>query len=330
MTDESPSSPARLTVAPGPHLHDGALTTRRMMADVLLGLLPLVVVALWIFRAPAAFQMALGTAAAMGAETLFALMRNRRPSLGDGSAAVTGLILALSLPACAPWYVAVVGSFVAIGIGKAAFGGLGNNIFNPAMVGRAFAMIAFPAAMGATAYVVPSSTIEALTTATPLTALKMTGAVTPLGALFVGTTNGSIGETSALAALIGGLYLCWRRTASWEIPAGAVVIVALLAGIPNLLKPGAAWTVLHTLSAGALLYGAFFIATDPVTSPLTPKGKFIFGAGFGALVLMFRSWSGYPEGVMFAVLLMNALAPLINRWTIPTPVGGPVPEKKAS
>lgn len=337
-TPSSPPSPAKpvsppapvLSVAPGPHVFSSALTTQRMMIDVLIALVPLVVAAVAVFRQLAVFQMVIGVVAALAAEWLFMRMRGRQATLADGSAAVTGLILALSLPATAPWYVATVGSFTAIGLSKVIFGGLGQNIFNPAMVGRAFVMIAFPAALGASAYVVDKSAVDALTHATPLTALKMAGQTTALAPLFLGTTNGSIGETSALAALIGGAYLCLRRTASWEIPAGAIAAVLVFSGLPNLLHPGAEWTVLHQFCGGAFLFGAFFIATDPVSSPLTPKGKFIFGAGFGALVLMIRKLSGYPEGVMFAVLLMNAIVPLINRWTIPVPVGGPVPERKPS
>lgn len=327
----SPSSPPPapvLTVAPGPHIISGSLTTRRMMIDVLLGLLPLVAVAVWQFRHLALIQIAIGVVSALVAEWLFQRMRGRAATLSDGSAAVTGLILALSLPATAPWYVAAIGSFAAIGLAKVVFGGVGQNLFNPAMVGRAFAMIAFPAAMGASAYIAAQSPIDALTHATPLTALKMANEVTALGPLFLGTTNGSIGETSALAAILGGLYLCLRRTASWEIPAGAILSVVVAAGLPALFRDGTGWSVAHDLSAGAFLFGAFFIATDPVSSPLTPKGKWIFGATYGLLVLLIRSFSGYPEGVMFAILIVNAVVPLINRISIPVPVGGPVPERK--
>lgn len=332
MTSEAPPAAASpsWTVAPGPHISNASFTTRRMMLDVLIALAPLCGVAVWMFRGQAVFQMVLACVAALAAETLFMAMRGRKATLCDGSALVTGLILGLSLPATAPWYVSVIGGFAAIGLGKTLFGGLGQNLFNPAMVGRAFVMMAFPAAMGATAYVQAQSGVDAMTQATPLTALKMSGEIAPLLALFLGTTNGSIGETSALACLLGGLYLCLRRTASWEIPAGAIAAVAACAGLLALFRPGADWTLLHDLSAGAFLFGAFFILTDPVSSPLTPKGKFIFGVGFGLLVLMMRRLSAYPEGVMFAVLIMNAVVPLINRGTIPVPVGGPVPERKPS
>ena len=218
--------------------------------------------------------------------------------------------------------VGVIASFVAIGIGKTIFGGVGMNLFNPAMVGRAFVMIAFASVLAASGYQDMASAVDAVTQATPLDTFKQTGVAAPLSALFFGLTNGSLGETSALACLIGGIYLCIRRTASWEIPAGVLLSVTVLGGIANLANPDAAWTVLHHLLGGSLLFGAFFIATDPVSSPLTPKGKFIFGIGIGAFIMLLRLFSGYPEGVMFAVLLMNAVTPLINRWTIPRPLGG--------
>ncbi|MDQ7005830.1 MAG: RnfABCDGE type electron transport complex subunit D [Acidobacteriota bacterium] len=322
----SESSPA-LRVAPSPHLAQGSFTTRRMMIDVLIALAPVIAVALWVFRWYAVKQVGLSVLACLAFEALFTSWRGRRPTLGDASAAVTGLILGLSLPWSAPWYVSVIASMVAVGIGKIVFGGLGQNLFNPAMVGRAFVMICFPAALGAAAYTVAGAGLEVITQATPLTAAKQLGEATGFTALALGTANGSLGETSALACLIGGLYLCLRRTASWEIPLGTLASVGVIASIAWWIAPGALTHPLHHLLGGALLFGAFFIATDPVTSPLTGRGKLIFGAGLGALVMLIRLASGYPEGVMFAVLLMNAVVPLINRWTIPEPVGGPVPAR---
>ena len=380
-----------LHVAPSPHVFNSAESTQKMMIDVLVALGPVVVMSIYVFGLFAVKQILICTVAALAAEAVFMAMRGKRFSLGDCSAAVTGLILAMSLPGTAPWYVGVIGAFVAIGIGKVVFGGLGQNIFNPAMVGRAFVMLAFAGAVGASGYVLkpeapapatttapaamvakadaatqaadagstvvtpslakakPAATApaegeadaDAITQATPMTRGKMadnklaTGeALTPeeehlpsLGSLLIGTVNGSLGETSALACLLGGLYLLLRRTASWQIPAGVLSAVVVI-GLPIQLWGHSQMSLGYQLLGGALMFGAFFIATDLVTSPLTPKGKFIFGAGVGALVMLFRTLSNYPEGVMFAVLIMNGLTPLINNWTVPKPLGGPVPEKK--
>jgi len=318
MTDSAPA----IHVAPSPHIFSMEMTTRGMMRDVLIALGPVVVAAMYYFRWPAVKQLLISVIACLAAEAIFTRLRSRPLCLGDLSAVVTGIILGLSLPATAPWFVGCIGAIVAMGIGKMVFGGLGMNIFNPAMVGRAFVMIAFAGNLAAAGYVDTAGTVDIISQATPLTAYKQTGAAAPLKYLFLGLTNGSLGETSALACLLGGTYLCLRRVASWQIPAGVLAGAAAVAGIVNLADPADPWTTLHHLLSGALLFGAFFIATDPVTSPLTPKGKWIFGIGIGAIVMLLRLLSGYPEGVMFAVLLMNAVSPLINRWTIPRPFGG--------
>ena len=310
-----------LNVAPSPHVTHAGDTTRRMMIDVLIALVPPVAMAVYLFRGLAAQQLIICLVTSLAAETLLLKLRGKSFSLLDGSAAVTGIILALSLPATAPWYAGVIASVVAIGIGKIIFGGLGMNIFNPAMVGRAFVMISFAGAMGAAAYQQSGSVVDAITQATPMDALKQSGVITPIHDLFFGLTNGSMGETSALACLLGGLYLCLRRTAAWQIPLGVILATTVFAGLADLAGGLHGTLLLHHLLGGALLFGAFYIATDPVSSPLTAKGKFIFGLGVGSLVMFLRLFSGYPEGVMFAVLLMNALAPLINRWTIPQTFG---------
>ncbi|MCK4546441.1 MAG: RnfABCDGE type electron transport complex subunit D [Candidatus Eisenbacteria sp.] len=320
-----------------------SLSTRRMMIDVMVGLAPATAMAVFMFRWYAVVQVGLCILSCMAAEALFCWMRRRPIPVGDCSAPVTGLILGLSLPWSAPWHIAVIGSFAAMGLGKAVFGGLGYNIFNPAMVGRAFVMLSFAKAMGASAFVGTKSGLAVIAQATPLTVAKkfaadlsvgkvITGdlqlqmeAASDLWPLFVGQVNGCLGETSALALLVGGVYLCLRRSASWEIPAGIIISALVVSGLANWagLTP---FTALHHLIGGSLLFGAFFIATDPVTSPLTPKGKFYFGIGVGILVVLLRLFSGYPEGVMFAVLLMNAVTPVINRRTIPRPLGGGGPE----
>jgi len=351
-----PSKAPVLHVAPSPHTFDSARTTRKMMADVLIALAPVVAVSIYVFKLHAVRQIVICMISALFAEAFFTTLRGKKVTLHDCSAAVTGLILALSLPGTAPWYVGVIGAFVAIGIGKVIFGGLGQNIFNPAMVGRAFVMLAFAGAVGASGYVLkpiqnigPDGTPvqvadpgDAITQATPMTwgktvdnklaagekLLPQEEHLPSLGSLFLGTVNGSLGETSALACLIGGLFLLLRGTASWQIPAG-VLLAATAIGLPVQIWGHSQMSLGYQLLAGALMFGAFFIATDLVTSPITPKGKFIFGLGVGALVMLFRLLSNYPEGVMFAVLIMNGLTPLINQWTIPTPLGGPVPAPAA-
>ena len=320
--DEKDASATVLNVAPSPHLTNTAMTTRKMMLDVLISLLPVVIMSVYVFRGYAVKQIVICLISCLAAEALFVKMRKKPLTLMDLSAGVTAIILAMSLPGSAPWYVGVIASFVAIGIGKIVFGGLGMNIFNPAMVGRAFVMIAFAGALAASGYESAGSAVDIMSQATPMDAFKQNGSVPALSVLFWGLTNGSLGEISAVACLIGGVYLCIRRTASWEIPAGVLLSVLVIGGIENLASPETGWTVLHHVFGGALLFGAFFIATDPVTSPVTPKGKWIFGIGVGFLVMVLRIFSGYPEGVMFAVLIMNAITPLINQKSIPEPFGG--------
>jgi electron transport complex protein RnfD len=343
---EQPVEPGPATpqpyVAPSPHMFDTALTTRGMMRDVIIALSPTLVAAVVIFQWYAVVQVGLCVLSCLAAETVFTTMRGRTVPLADLSAAVTGVILGLSFPATAPWYVAVIGSFIAIGLGKVVFGGLGYNLFNPAMVGRAFVLLSFAKQIGASAYSAAEANVAVITQATPLTVAKKFASDLAAGKadvsqapdvlqwdgllpLLLGNVNGSLGETSSLALLIGGTYLCLRRSASWEIPVSCIAAAGVCAALANSLGL-TQMTTPHQLLSGALLFGAFFIATDPVSSPLSPKGKYVFGAGIGVLVVLIRVFSGYPEGVMFAVLLMNATVPLINRWTIPRPLGGPLPQ----
>jgi electron transport complex protein RnfD len=246
------------------------------------------------------------------------------------------MILAFSLPPEFSLYMAVIGGAVAIALAKGIFGGLGHNLFNPAMVGRAFLMICFPAAMGM--WTAPEMVFENLgrdgaTMATPgmdgatmATPLQATAEHLPgLKAMFVGQVGGCVCETSALAVLLGGLYLVVRGVADWRLVAGTLAGAAVFATIAHWADPQAYQGAAYHLVAGSLLFGAFFIATDYVGAPITPSGRWIFGLGVGVLVMVIRLFGAYPEGVMFAILIMNALTPLIERITIPTPFGGHVP-----
>lgn len=331
-TSEDVAGPT-IHVAPSPHVFNQGLTTRTLMFDVLIALVPIVAASVVVFKWQAIRVLAVTTLSAMAFEWLFMKMRGKEATLHDGSAAITGIILALSFPATAPWWVCVIASLVGIGIGKVIFGSLGQNLFNPAMVGRAFVMISFSAYLGAGAFVDKDGALSVLTQATPLTLARTTGNLPELWTLFVGNTNGSLGETSELAAIIGGIYLMIRRTASWEIPISMILAMVVFGGLtqafvgPNPPLAAMKLTVLQHLTSGAFMFGAFFIATDPVTSPMTAKGKLWFGIGIAFFIWVLRTFSNYPEGLMFAILIMNAVVPLLNRWTVPTPVGGPVPKR---
>jgi electron transport complex protein RnfD len=230
---------------------------------------------------------------------------------------------------------AFLGGLVAIALGKLAWGGLGDNLFNPALVGRAFLQAAFPIAI--TTWVPPGGPLalyrgnlalpflqappDALTAATPLNLMKFQGTLAPIDTLFLGGVAGSAGETSALAALVGGAYLLLRRAFDWRIPAAIFVAVAAMSGVLHLVAPDRYPGPLFMLLSGGLLFGAVFMATDPVTSPLAPRATWIFGLGIGLLVVLIRLWGGLPEGVMYAILLMNAAAPLLERANQPRAFG---------
>ncbi|MDO4583892.1 MAG: RnfABCDGE type electron transport complex subunit D [Planctomycetia bacterium] len=320
-----------MQVASSPHLSRESCSTRRMMLDVLIALTPPFLFAVWLFGWYAVYQVGLCVLTCLVSEYVFTWMRGKRPTLGDFSAVITGMILGLSLPWSAPWYVPVFGSMVAIGLGKVAYGGLGFNIFNPAMVGRAFVMLSFATAMGSGAYLATSEADypSIVTQPTPMMQLKSgAGAemseTTAWQAMLLGKRNGSLGEVSVLAILLGGTYLVVRRTASWRVVLGMLGTVFGLGMMSSVaccpIQSGAIY-----LLSGAVLFGAFFIATDPVTNPVTPWGQWIFGIGTGALTMLIRVFSGYPEGVMFAVLIMNALVPMINNGTIPKAFGAVPP-----
>jgi electron transport complex protein RnfD len=324
-----------LVVQPAPFLKR-ALTAPVLMRDVLLALAPVTAAAVWHFGVAALLVVTASAAGAMATERL--LSRDGGRSLLDGSAALTGVLLGLTLPPAVPLWMAFLGGVVAVGLGKAVWGGLGHNLFNPALVGRAFLQAAFPTALttwtapagGRELAFVPASTlappflgsgVDAVSAATPLALAKFRGEGTAIDLLLTGSTAGSLGETSAGLLILVGIVLAVRRTFDWRIPAGVLIAAAAFQGALHLADPGRFQPATFALCSGGLLFGTVFMATDPVTSPMAPRGAWVFGAGIGLLVVLIRTWGGLPEGVMYAILLMNAASPLIERATQPRAFG---------
>lgn len=288
-----------------------------LMREVIVGLSPVILASLFFFRIRAFLLIGICVLSCVLTEEVFLYLRRKPSAYKDGSAVVTGILLALTLPPKIPLWMGFLGGFVAIFIGKQLFGGLGQNIFNPALVGRAFLMASFPVAL--TTWHNPF-TLEAVTEATPLALAKFSKIFVSWTDLFLGRVSGSLGETSALAILIGGGYLLVRRVADWRQPLGMFLGMGVLSGIFFLEDPLNGSILFHLFSGGAML-GMFFMVTDPVTTPVTKLGRFMFGLGVGMLVMIIRKWGGLPEGVMYSILFMNGLVPLINKWTKPKSFG---------
>ena len=256
-------------------------------------------------------------------------LMKQRPTIWDGSAIITGVLLAFNLPSSLPLWIVIIGAIVAIGIGKMSFGGLGNNIFNPALVGRVFLLISFPVQM--TSWPVPHgfSTVDAVTGATPLAIVKeavkngqsVADALASSGIstsnMIIGNMGGSLGEVAAIGLLLGFAYMLIRKIITWHIPVTIFATVILFAGILHLANPAHFADPLFHLFTGGMMLGAIFMATDYVTSPMTHKGMIIFGIGIGLLTVIIRTFGAYPEGMSFAILIMNGFTPLINRYCKP-------------
>ncbi len=328
----------RFLVTASPHLR-GPVSTPVIMWNVVGSLVPIVAAAGYFFGVGALLVIAAATVGAVATERAF----GPRGSLADGSAVITGLLLGLTLPPGLPLWMAFLGGVVSIAFGKLIFGGLGWNVFNPALVGRAFLQAAFPVAVttwpaGRGGFwevwpgnlALPLMTVESdvVAGATPLGLMKFEGVSTGVRDLLLGTVGGSAGETSALLITLCGLYLAARNFLNWRIPISIFLTVAVLSAGLHLLNPRYPDAAFMLLSGGLML-GAWFMATDMVTSPVTNKGCWIFGAGIGALVVIIRLWGGLPEGVMYAILFMNALVPFINRATQPTVFGTRVQSSEA-
>ena len=312
----------RLFAAPSPHIH-GSERTQQIMGDVVLALIPALAVSTYVLGWRVLMITAISIASCMLFEYLIQrFLLKGRTTLGDLSAVVTGLLLAFNLPAGIPWWIVVIGALVAIGIGKMTFGGLGCNPFNPALTGRIFLLIAYPVQMTDWTTGVP----DALSGSTMLANVKA-GAISlsevDLLTLLGGHMNGSMGEIGALALILGGIYLLWRRVISWHIPVAVLGTMALF-GICVAIPEGGAtlWQLplFHLLAGGALL-GAIFMATDYSTSPMTHKGMIIYGVGIGIITMVIRLWGAYPEGMSFAIFIMNAATPLINKYCRPKRFG---------
>ncbi|MBF0188449.1 MAG: RnfABCDGE type electron transport complex subunit D [Magnetococcales bacterium] len=354
-------SHANLLTSSSPHVHDGA-SVDRVMQSVIWALMPASALSVMVFGLPALLVILITVASCMVTEQLFMLIRKRKTTLGDNSAALTGLLLALTLPPHSPWWVCVVGGVFAIGVGKQIYGGLGYNMFNPALISRVFLLISFPAEL--TTWPVPmplfsdgafsmsqafaiifsgeypvNQALDAITMATPLGQYKMEVSMgkTVTDALggdygfsyinsMGGNLVGSIGETSAILLAAGGLWMIRKGIITWHIPGsmllGTLVPALIFWAFDSSVYPDP----LFHLVTGGLIIGAFFMATDMVTSPVTIKGQLIFGASCGLLTYIIRTWGGYPEGVSFAIVIMNTAVPLIDQYTRPT-IYGQRPER---
>ena len=308
----------KLIVSVSPHQKE-RLNTPKIMRGVIYALIPTVIASIYYFKLRAFLLIIVCIAGTILTEAVFQKLRKKPVTIYDGSALLTGLLLALVLPPAIPLWAGFLGAVMAIVLGKQLFGGLGQNIFNPALIGRAFLMAAFPVML--THWIKPG-TFDVISTATPLAMMKFDHKVTSTLFLLLGNIGGSLGETSAIALIIGAIFLLIKKYMDWRIPLSYIGTVFVLSSILHLIKPVSYASPLFHLFAGGLMIGALFMATDPVTTPITKKGRYIFGIGAGLLVIIIRNWGGLPEGVMYSILLMNAFTPLINRYTTPVQFGG--------
>jgi electron transport complex protein RnfD len=343
-------------------LKEKSMTVKSVMWQVVIALLPAMLMAIFFYGFKSLALTMYGVVAAILTEYAIQKWRKVPVTISDGSAVVTGILVAFNLNVASPWWLPVIGSVFAIAIGKQIFGGLGHNLFNPALLGRAFLLASWPSLVtanfsatkpmfsfmfssmnGLNPAALPAGTPAAFTGATPLAAMKTARGladsspelaqqivdrlanVDTISNIFLGNIGGVIGEVSALALLIGAAFLAYRYIISWRIPISYIATVFILTyafgGLGGLFSASILLPIFHIFSGGLIL-GAFFMATDMVTSPVTKKGMLVFGIGAGLLTTVIRLWGGYPEGVSYSILLMNCCVPLIDKWTAPTPFGG--------
>ena len=324
----------KLVISPSPHVHGGD-SIEKNMYGVVLALLPALAASIWYFGLGAIVVTLTAVVSCVLFEWLIQkYLLKTTPSITDGSAAVTGILLAFNLPTNIPLALIIIGSAVAIGIGKMSFGGLGNNPFNPALVGRVFLLISFPVQM--TSWPVPVesrfSYLDASTGATPLSVIKegvASGATVPelmqeipsYLNLFMGNMGGSAGEMAGFALILGGIYLLWKKIITWHVPVSVIGSIAIFTSILHWADPAANPGPLFHILTGGVLLGAIFMATDYVSSPMSKKGMLLYGTGIGVITVLIRVFGAYPEGVSFAILIMNGFTPLIDRYMKPKRFG---------
>jgi len=323
-----------LNVSPSPH-QQSPETTRKLMYGVVIALLPALAASIYYFGMGAIIVTLTSVLSCVVVEYLMQkFILKVKPSISDGSAVVTGLLLAFNVPANLPVHIIIIGAIIAIGVAKMTFGGLGNNPFNPALVGRVFLLISFPVQM--TSWPVPTGFktgyTDAVTGATPLgllsegvkngeTVSAIMDKIPSHMQLFYGQMGGSMGEIAAAALILGSIYLLWKKIITWHIPVSILLTVAFFTGILWLADPTKFADPLFHLLTGGLMLGAIYMATDYATSPMTHKGMIIYGIGIGIITVLIRTWGAYPEGVAFSILIMNAFVPLLNMYIKPKRFG---------
>jgi electron transport complex protein RnfD len=323
-----------LTVSPSPHIHSDD-SVQKLMYGVIIAMLPALAISLFVFGIGALFVTLLAVVSCVAIEfVLTKYLLKQEPTIIDGSAVITGILLAFNVPSNLPWWAIIVGSLVAIGIGKTAFGGLGNNPFNPALVGRVFLLISFPVQM--TSWPVPFASrlqfLDATTGATPLAIIKegvdagmpiseLMSQIPSYTNLLLGGLGGCVCEISAIGLIIGFVYMLWKKIITWHTPISMLATIVVFTGVLWLINPEKYMDPLFHLLTGGVMLGAFYMATDYVTSPMTKKGMLIYGVGIGVITVVIRVFGSYPEGVSFAILIMNGFVPLMNKYIKPKRFG---------
>ena len=321
----------KLPISLSPHVHGGD-SVKKNMYGVCIALVPALLCSFYFFGLGAIAVTAVSVASCVFFEWVINkyMLKNPQPTVTDGSAILTGILLAFNLPSNIPLWIVIIGALFAIGVVKMTFGGLGCNLFNPALAGRAFLLISFPVQM--TTWPVPGQgfmNLDATTGATPLATMKMiakgeasmSDLSNSLTDMLIGNTGGCLGEVCAIAILIGLIYLLVKKIITWHIPVSILVTVAIVSGLLHLANPTTYVAPQYELFSGGLLLGAVFMATDYVTSPMTHKGQLVYGVAIGLLTMVIRTWGAYPEGMSFAILIMNAFTPLINNYFKPKRFG---------